>query len=201
MSVTIPFSQACERNKFPILEILIDHFKEVNSVLEIGSGTGQHAIYFAKNMPQLIWQTSDQNENLNGIQAQLKNCDVGNALLPISLDVSQKNWNVNSQIYDAVFSANTLHIMSMEKVQQFFEGLNAVTKSGSILAIYGPFKYNGEFTSESNMQFNQSLISRGVGSGIRDFEEIDCLASTQGFSLQHDYPMPSNNQCIIWQNN
>lgn len=200
--LNIPFSQACERNKDAILEVITPYLANAKTVLEVGSGTGQHAVYFARHCPHLAWQSSDQQQYLDGIRAQLLNShDDGrnNPLPPIELDVLQARWLSEDATYDAIFTANTLHIMSWEVVQAFFAGLPQVSAIGSKLIIYGPFKYHGEFTSASNQVFDQSLRVRGVGSAIRDFEAVDELAREQGFDLLQDVSMPANNQCIVWQ--
>lgn len=203
MSLTIPFSAACERNKDVILTVLKSHFESSDqhkTVLEIGSGTAQHAVHFAQNLPGFIWQTSDQECYLEGIQAQLENAQMGNVLPPICLDVTADDWNNHGQHFDAIYSANTLHIMSWDVVQAFFAGLPRVIDKG-LLIIYGPFKYAGQFTSASNQAFDQTLRSRKVGSAIRDFEKVNALAEEQGFSLVDDVMMPANNQILIWRKN
>jgi len=199
MTKTIPFSAACERNKDVILETIRPVLQHVKSVLEIGSGTGQHAVHFASALPHLVWQTSDQNEHLNGLRAQLETAKIANALPPIELDVTRLPWLHRTKQYDVVFTANSLHIMSWNTVRAFFEGLNNVTTKGSHLIIYGPFKYAGAFTSASNKEFDLSLRSRELGSAIRDFEAVDDLAKTTGFRLVSDTPMPANNQCLVFQ--
>ncbi len=199
MSLTVPFSAACERNKDPILEVLRPYFKDIASVLEIGSGTAQHAMYFAAHCPNLCWQTSDQAQYLDGIRAQLTNARQQNVLAPLCLDVTQPDWNNRGLRYDAVYSANTLHIMNRAQVQALFTGLPGVSMVGSLLMLYGPFKYRGEFTSASNAAFDQALRDRGQGSAIRDFEWVDQLASDVGFQLIADHTMPANNQCLIWR--
>jgi len=199
MSLSIPFSQACERNKEPISEVLSPYFSRIDSVLEIGSGTGQHAVYFAQQNPHLIWQTSDQAQYLDGINAQLDNMHCENALRPLELDVCQPKWLDNEQRYDAIFTANTLHIMGWQQVQAFFRGLNSVSSEQTYLFIYGPFNYDGSYTSASNASFDNSLRARGVGSAIRDFEAVDNLAFAEGFRLQSDHSMPANNRCLIWK--
>jgi cyclopropane fatty-acyl-phospholipid synthase-like methyltransferase len=200
MSLVIPFSEACERNKDAILETISPFLQEASSVLEIGSGTAQHAVYFARNTPHLSWQTSDQAQYIEGISAQLQNAEVANVMAPLQLDVRQTVWCESQQKFDLIYSANTLHIMSWDEVACFFTGLAAVSQPEAYLIFYGPFKYQGEFTSESNRQFDQILRARGVGSAIRDFEEVNQLAQDAGLSLVLDQAMPANNQCIIWQN-
>lgn len=205
--MNIPFSQACERNKDPILEAIQPYLQDAKSVLEIGSGTGQHALYFAQNLSHLTWQTSDQAQYLDGINAQINNAkqhnqELSNLINPFELDVTQPDWlpkALAGQKFDAVYSANTLHIMAWNQVKAFFAGLPEVVAKDTYLIIYGPFKYQGKFTSESNEVFDQDLISRGVGSAIRDFEEVDQLAKEVGFRLVKDIAMPANNQCLIWR--
>jgi len=204
MSITIPFSEACERNKEVILCTIRPYLETVSSVLEIGSGTAQHSIHFAKALTHLQWQTSDQIEYLEGINAALNKAlkadpNLNNVRPPFELNVNQAVWIEDGTRYDAVYTANTFHIMTQPDVEQFFAGLNAVTQVGSYLVVYGPFKYNGKFTSESNRNFDNTLRSRGVGSAIRDFEFVSGLASEQGFELIKDHSMPANNQCSVWQ--
>lgn len=197
-SITLPFSAACERNKDPILAALGGYFKELSSVLEIGTGTAQHALYFAQQHPHISWQTSDRAEYLDGILAQLQQAPLDNVLPPLRLDVQQQNW-VGGARFDAVYTANTLHIMNSQQVEAFFSGLPEVLNQQAWLFIYGPFKYQQKLTSQSNRDFDQSLRQRGVGSAIRDFEWIEELATKAGLRLLEDVAMPANNQCLIWQ--
>ena len=194
MSNAKPFSQACENNKQPILNHLKTVLQECQHVLEIGSGTGQHAVYFAANMPQLIWQCSDRAENIDGIRSWLTGT---NLPAPLTLDVRDSNWPVEQ--YDAIFSANTLHIMSWPEVELFFHKVNVQLKANALLCIYGPFKYGGDFTSPSNADFDLWLKRNNPVSGIRDFEAIRELAEHTGFQLVADHRMPANNQLLIWQ--
>ena len=207
----IPFSAACERNKDVILDAISPYLRNTKSVLEIGSGTAQHALHFAQNLPHLNWQTSDQCDYLAGVNAQIDNAksnsnELVNLLSPIQLDVTQENWlaellidKSKEQAYGAVYTANTFHIMDWSMVRAFFTGVQQVSKQGTYLVVYGPFKYQGKFTSASNQDFDQDLQNRGVGSGIRDFEEVDKLSKSAGFVLIKDIAMPANNQCLIWQ--
>lgn len=207
VKLNIPFSQACERNKDPILEVIQPYLVTSKSVLEIGTGTAQHALHFAQHLPHLNWQTSDQLQYLDGINAQIDNAkqhnnELDNLLSPFQLDVTQAKWLADldkEQNYDAVYTANTFHIMDWSMVKAFFKGLPQVVKPASYLIVYGPFKYQGKFTSASNQSFDQDLRSRGVGSAIRAFEEVDNLAQAAGFTLVKDVAMPANNQCLIWQ--
>ncbi len=191
-----PFSAACERNQQPILEVLQAHFADRRRVLEIGSGTGQHAVFFAAHMPWLTWQAADRAENLPGIRAWRDEAARPNLPAPLELDVNGP-WPV--QHYDAVFSANTLHIMSWGEVQRLFAGLQAVMADDAKLAVYGPFNYGGRFTSASNAAFDASLRQAAAHMGIRDFEAVDALARGIGLQLLEDRAMPANNRCLVWQ--
>jgi cyclopropane fatty-acyl-phospholipid synthase-like methyltransferase len=192
-----PRSPACDRNRDPILNVLRVHFADRKHVLEIGSGTGQHAVYFAQALPHLLWQATDCAENLDGIRLWLKEADLPNTTPPLELDVNAKKWPRTR--FDAVFSANTLHIMSWVEVEQMFSGLSEVMSENAKLAIYGPFNFGGRFTSESNAAFDASLKAQGPHMGIRDFEAVDALAQRIGLKLIEDAAMPANNRCIIWQ--
>ncbi len=191
-----PFSPACERNREPILEVLRDWFADRKQLLEVGSGTGQHAVHFAAALPKLRWQASDVPENLPGIRLWLKEAALPNTPAPIAWDV---NDSPPAGEYDAVFSANTLHIMSWKEVERMFGALPRLTKRGAVLVIYGPFNYEGQYTSQSNAQFDEALHSANPKRGIRDFEEVDALANASGFTLKEDRTMPANNRCIVWK--
>jgi cyclopropane fatty-acyl-phospholipid synthase-like methyltransferase len=191
-----PFSDACERNRDPIFSALRSHFSDRERVLEIGSGTGQHAVYFAEKMPSLIWQSSDRAENLPGVRAWLDEAVLPNTPPPIDLDVND-DWPTDR--FDAIFSANTLHIMSWSEVERLFRKLASISTPDAKLAIYGPFNYDRQFTSESNAAFDRSLKSRGAHMGIRDFETVNALASNAQFALIDDVPMPANNHLLVWQ--
>lgn len=191
-----PFSAASERNREPILAVLREHFADRRHVLEIGSGTGQHAVHFSAALPQLVWQTSDRDENHEGIRLWLEDAALANVKAPLSLDVSGP-WP--DARYDAVYSANTLHIMSWPEVEQFFAKLPQVLADDAVLAIYGPFNYDGKFTSESNAAFDASLRAAVPHRGIRDFEAVDRLANAAGLNLVNDHAMPANNRCLVWR--
>jgi hypothetical protein len=192
-----PFTPACERNRDPILSVLHAHFSDRTHALEIGSGTGQHAVYFAAALPSLIWQTSDRSENLPGIRAWLAEANLANTPPPIELDVATGLWPTAR--YDAIFSANTLHIMSWAEVEMLFAALAGITTTDAKLAIYGPFNYDGAYTSASNAAFDESLKQRAPHMGIRDRQGVDRLAHEAGFALIDDVPMPANNRMLVWQ--
>jgi cyclopropane fatty-acyl-phospholipid synthase-like methyltransferase len=195
--VNKPFSGASERNREPILAVLREHFADRRRVLEIGSGTGQHAVHFAAALPQLAWQSADREENLDGIRLWLEDAALPNTPPPLVLDVNQADWPARE--YDAVFSANTLHIMGWDEVREMFRRLPEVMLPGAKLAIYGPFNYQGRFTSQSNADFDAALKHADPRRGIRDAEAVDELADAAGLKLQQDHAMPANNRCRVWQ--
>jgi SAM-dependent methyltransferase len=193
----LPHSDACERNKEPILAVLREAFAGCTHVLEIGSGTGQHAVHFALAMNWLVWQPSETTEAMPALRKRIFAEGPSNLRAPVVLDVTQTPWDVRR--VDGVFTANTLHIMHWPQVEAFFAGLPAVAKPATVLAIYGPFRYGGEYTSDSNAEFDELLRARDTGSGIRDFEAVDALANAAGFRLAADHRMPANNRTLIWQ--
>jgi cyclopropane fatty-acyl-phospholipid synthase-like methyltransferase len=192
-----PFAPACERNRDPILSVLRAHFSDRSHVLEIGSGTGQHAVHFAAAMPSLVWQTSDRSENLPGIRAWLAEANLSNTPPPIELDVAEGSWPATR--YDAIFSANTLHIMSWSEVERLFAALPDITTAEAKVAIYGPFNRDGAYTSASNAAFDESLKQRAPHMGIRDIEAVDRLARKAGLAMIDEAPMPANNRTLVWQ--
>jgi SAM-dependent methyltransferase len=194
----LPFSQACENNKQPILNILQSIFASCKSILEIGSGTGQHAIFFAEKMPWLTWQPSDQKTYLMGIAHQRENSALTNLLAPIELNVSTQPWP-SLETIDGIFSANTCHIMSWAMVEDFIAGVGKTLISDGIFCLYGPFNYQGKFTSESNAQFDAWLKQRDNLSGIRDYEAMLVLAEKNGLQQQADHSMPANNRLLVFK--
>lgn len=192
-----PFAESCEQNRQVILDVLKEIFIQPGTVLEVGSGTGQHAVYFSEALSHTQWQPTDCEENLSGIQAWLDDAGLDNVLPPEILDVEQADWPVANIQY--VFSANTVHIMSWDAVQAFFAGLDAVLQSQGLLALYGPFNYNGQFSSDSNARFDQWLKQRDALSGIRDFDALNNLAQKAGMEFVHDYEMPANNRILVWR--
>ena len=190
-----PFSQACVNNRDPILSILKRALAPCTRVLEIGSGTGQHAVHFAPALTHLHWQPSDRKENIPGIHAWMAEQPSSNLMPPIILDVD-KRWPAAT--FDGFFTANTCHIMAWDSVVNLFAGLGKVARSGSVLAVYGPFKYGGGYTSQSNARFDQWLKSQHPHQGIRDIEDISRLAEDAGFGLVEDNSMPANNQLLVF---
>lgn len=191
-----PFSQACENNKTSILLHLKRLFKHTQNVLEIGSGTGQHAVYFAQQMPHLIWQTSDRVINHNGIDLWLNEHPSKNLLPPIALDVTTYDWAIKT---DAIYSANTAHIMPWAAVEALFKGAGAALNKKGLFVLYGPFNYGGEFSSDSNARFDEHLKLSEPKQGIRDYEKIVALANSVGLTAQEDNPMPANNRLLVFK--
>ena len=192
-----PYAESSVQNREPILSVIKPLFAECKHILEIGSGTGQHAVYFAEKMPHLIWQTSDRAENHAGIKMWLDEANLLNTRLPLALDVSKYRWSEKQ--YDAMISINCVHIMAKSDVQAMFAGCGGILSRGGLLVLYGPFNYGGQYSSESNAQFDLWLKERNSVSGIRDFEWLDSLAIRGGMTLLGDYEMPVNNRILCWE--
>ena len=192
-----PYSPSCERNREPILALLRQTFAERRHVLEIGSGTGQHAVHFAAAMPWLTWQCSDVADNLPGIRCWLDDAGLANTPPPIALDVARGPWP--AQRFDALFSANTLHIMGWAEVEACFAALSAALEPSATVAVYGPFNHGGAYDSDSNRAFDAWLQARDPRSGIRDVEAVAALAHAIGLRLLDDVAMPANNRCLLWR--
>lgn len=191
-----PYAPACERNRDPILAVLREQFADCRRVLELGSGTGQHAVYFGAGLPHLLWQPSDVRENHAGIRRWLADEGPGNVRPPLVLDVSGV-WPEES--FDAVFSANTLHIMGWSDVRALFSALPGVMAPAGPLVIYGPFHYGGEPTSDSNARFDADLRAQPGDMGIRDADAVNALAESTGLEWVADVAMPANNRCLVWR--
>ena len=192
-----PYAESCDQNREPILQVIRPLLQNAQKVLEIGSGTGQHAVYFAQQMPHLRWHTSDRAEYHDGIRAWIADSGLDNVQPPIELDVLRSQWPVLD--IDAVFSANTCHIMHLDEVQALFAGVGQLLGQGGKFLLYGPFNYHGDYTSDSNARFDQWLQARDPLSAIRDFEAVDALAQQAGMVLQQDYAMPANNRILYWK--
>ncbi len=194
---TLPFSQSCENNKVYIGRHLQNLFADRCKVLEIASGTGQHAAFFARQLRGLVWQPTEIPANLATLEPRCELYEGGNLLPPKCLDVCSRPWGM--PVPDAVFTANSLHIMPYDAVQELFLELGARASRGTLLVVYGPFNYSGEYTSDSNARFDQWLERQHPLSAIRDFESVTGLAEEAGFELQSDFNMPSNNRLLVWQ--
>lgn len=199
----LPFAPSAERNKDAILAGLRPHLARCRRVLEIGSGTGQHAVHMSAALPQLVWQCSELPGTVSGLAARLEAEGTVRTPPPLALDVAAPPWPLPASgapdAFDAVFTANTLHIMSFAHVGQFFARIGEVLAPGGLCCVYGPMKYGGAFTTKSNAEFDAQLRARDPLSGIRDFEALDELAQAQGLTLLEDLAMPANNQLLIWR--
>lgn len=190
------FSQACDNNKLALLNVLQQQLSKPGSVLEIGSGTGQHAVFFASHLPHLQWQTSDLAQNHPSIQAWIADYTGENVQPPVALDVNQHDWGFDQ--LEAIFTANTAHIMAWDEVLQMLSGSAQALVPGGKLVIYGPFNYGGEFTSDSNARFNDWLQQQAPHRAIRDFESVCKAAAAHALVLAEDYEMPANNRCLVF---
>lgn len=188
-----PFSQACENNKGPILAVLAQYFSATKVVLEIGSGTGQHGVYFAKHLQHLTWQTSDVTQNHLGIEQWIAEYPSPNILPPLPFVIGADSWPNFS--FDGVFSANTTHIMQKSEARLMMKMVGEFLPMGGIFCQYGPFKQGGKYSSQSNQDFDSNLKAQGYG-GIRDLEDLQLWAKE--LRLKHIVEMPANNVCLIW---
>lgn len=192
-----PFAPATERNSQPILDVIRHEFRASRSVLEIGSGTGQHAAAFGAALSHLTWQTSDRDENHTGIRAWLDEAAARNILHPLSLDVMTAELPRAS--FDAVFSANTAHIMSFAAVEKMFALVSSVLKDDGVFCLYGPFLQNGEFSTPSNAEFDRSLRHRDPEMGIRSLEDLERIGRNGDLHRSRLYAMPANNLLAVWE--
>ncbi len=192
----LPFAEACEENKQVIAEVLRPYMQIGTEVLEVGSGTGQHAVFFAEQFPQSHWQTSDRQDCIEGLRARIDATGLTNTPDPLMLDVCG-NWP--DDYYDLIFSSNTLHIMDEHSAETFLSRCNQCLKPGGHLIVYGAFNYNQNFTSESNRNFDQCLKERNPSSGIKDFKWVGRIANAAGFKLIDDITMPANNRSLVWR--
>ncbi|MCC5812292.1 MAG: DUF938 domain-containing protein [Ectothiorhodospiraceae bacterium] len=191
------WAEACERNKGPILQVLQRHLVAPLTVLEIGSGTGQHAVHFSRHMPHLVWQPSDQVENLPGIARWAEEARLPNLLSPVVLDVTVQPWPITRA--GAVYSANTAHIMHWEGVEAMFAGASRILPEGGHFFLYGPFSMGGKHNSESNELFDAALQAQDPGMGIRDLDALEELGEHCGLRLETAEPMPANNLTLVWR--
>lgn len=192
-----PFSEACERNREPILHVIKHWFITPGAVLEIGAGTGQHAVYFATNLPHLTWTATDREENLDGIRLWIDEAALPNVRGPVRLNVSDERWPVVVTQY--VFSANTAHIMSWTEVERMFAGVARTLQSGGTFCLYGPFNRDGHYTSESNRAFDESLKSRDPNMGVRNDRDLIDLGARCGLAFAADHSMPARNRLLVWR--
>lgn len=191
------FAESAERNSGPILEVLRSAFAQCRNVLEIGSGTGQHAVRFASTLEYLQWQTSDLDENHESIKAWIADSGLTNIASPLSLDV--RTATLPEHCYDGIYSSNTAHIMSYAAVEDMFSIVGRALCDGGAFCLYGPVRQHGEFNTASNAEFDRTLRARDPESGIRDLEDLDELGSRHGLARTHFYAMPANNHIAVWR--
>lgn len=192
-----PYAEYAVRNAAPILEILNREFRGSTRVLEIGSGTGQHAVAFAAALGHLHWQTSDLDENHAGINAWIDALQLENVSAPLSMDVRVAD--VESDSYDGVFSSNTAHIMGIDAVERMFSLVGTALREHGVFCLYGPFRCDGKFNTQSNADFDADLRGRDPVMGIRDIEKLDEFGAVTGLRRQRLYAVPSNNYVAVWQ--
>ncbi|TGN40259.1 DUF938 domain-containing protein [Marinobacter confluentis] len=193
----LPYSQACENNKAPILEKLHQIFDTPGKVLEIGSLTGQHAVHFAQAMPHLQWQPTDHPDAADTCRPRLAQAALPNVLPVIALDVSDPDWPVDR--FTWAFSANTAHIMAWNEVEQMFRQIGKRLLENGAFCLYGPFNQQGQYSSESNRQFDRHLRAQAPAMGIRDLDDIDRLAEEAGLMLADIFDMPANNRLLVFR--
>lgn len=191
-----PYAESSEQNRGPILAVLREVFRACTRVLEIGSGTGQHAVHFGRHLRHLAWVPSELPEHLPGIRLWLEEASLPNVEPPLALDVNAPVWPVG--FVDGVFSANTAHIMDEASVAAMFAGVGRTLAPGGVFALYGPFHYGGRATSSSNAAFDAWLRARDPAMGVRHFEDLDALARSAGLRLLDDRSMPANNRTLVW---
>ena len=192
-----PMSPAAERNQEPILKVLKDFITyEDRRLLEVGSGTGQHAVYFAPHFPQLEWHPTDVSGKLKGIKQWMHEAGVRNIQPPVRLEIGKDDFPKLK--FDVVFTANTFHIMPWKEGKSLIKLLGHRLREGSRAIFYGPFKYDGQFTSPSNEAFDRQLKESDPTSGIRAFEDINKAMIKNGFELIDDIDMPANNQMLVY---
>ena len=197
MSYNKPFCEACERNKTVICQYLAQWLEAGDQVLEIGSGTGQHGVYFTSQLPDINWQCTDLHEQLVGLRTWTNSAATDKLLPPFELDVNSYDWQTRQ--YQAVFSVNTLHIMSWASVSHFLAHVHLALVAGGKLIIYGPMRYQNTYTTNSNAEFDRYLKSCDPDYGMRDFERVNEILQQHGFTLTADQAMPANNQLLLWR--
>lgn len=193
-----PISEACLRNQEPIAEALTSLFAKVRTVFEIGSGTGQHAVFIAKKIPHLEWYPSDLSECLPGIRVWIAEADLPNVKAPIEVDVSSSHWPLEKQ-FDAVFTANTIHFVGWDVVKAMLAGVASILQPQGLFCVYGPFNKDGQFTSVGNQHLDSWLKSRDATSGIKDIEEVCLLAYDHGLVLEQTLQLPANNLLLVFR--
>ena len=190
------FAPSCERNKEPILAVLCEILNARGVILEVGSGSGQHAVHFARGLPHMEWQPSDVAENLPSISAWRAEAGLANLREPLMLDLFADDWPIT--VAQAVVCINTIHIVSWKAVESLFAGAGRVLAPGGIMYVYGPYRYALRPLEPSNEEFDRWLKARDSRSGVRLFEDVNRLAGQHGLMLTGDRAMPANNRSLWW---
>lgn len=194
----IPFSEACERNKEPILEVLQEVLKPIHrSVVEVGAGTGQHATFFAQAFPHIKWTPTEVYANLPHLNKLVQESGLKNLTPPFKMKVGEDDIPIRT--YDVIYTANTFHIMSWKDCKTFMKLMGHRLEKGGLAIIYGPFNYGGKFISKSNEEFDTWLKGRDPASGVRNFEDVNNTMKKNGFELVEDYEMPANNSTLVYR--
>ena len=189
---------APERNKQPILEVLRRVLPLRGTLLEIASGTGQHIVYFARELPELAFLPSDvEPANLSSISAFVEEAALPNLRAPRELDVRASDWGVGQ--VDAIFNANLIHITPWDCAEGLVRGAARHLLPGGVLVLYGPYRLHGAHTAESNAAFDADLRSRDPRFGVRDAEAVIDLAASVGLEFLERVPMPANNQTLVFR--
>ena len=196
-AMTGPFNPAAERNKVPILVAIAPYLTHASTVLELGAGSGQHALYFASQLPHLRWQATEQPGNLTGLMLNLTSAVLPNLAVPVGLDVLVQPWPWRA--LDAIFAANVVQCMAREAVEAMFRGVAASLAGDGVFLLYGPFNRDGRFTSDGNQQLDAWARSLDVRFGLRDRAALETLAGQHRLRLCDDQAMPANNQLLCWR--
>ena len=191
------YSPAAEKNKTPILEVFRERLAPTARVLEVGSGAGQHALHFTDALPELRWQPTEHPAVMSALEANLGAAARDAILPPLALDLATDSWPTGP--FDAVYAANVMHIVSVPLGEVLIRGAASVLREGGQLLLYGPYKFGGTFTTESNAEFDQWLKARDPRSGVREFEAVARVAETAGLELVDNRAMPSNNQLLCFR--
>lgn len=192
------FSPSTTRNREPILAVMAQHFPISGKVLEIASGAGEHAVFFASALPGLTWQPSDPDEAAReSITAWIAHEHVRNVLPPVAIDVRQTNWNIDGP-FEAIVAINMIHISPWDATTGLMAGAARRLAPGGHLFLYGPYKRGGAHTAPSNEAFDASLNARNPLWGVRDLEEVEREANANGLALHSIVEMPANNLSVLF---
>ncbi len=191
------YSPAAEKNKTPVLEVLRERLAPTARVLEVGSGSGQHALHFTEALPELRWQPTEHPAVMPALEANLGAAGREAILPPLALDLAADSWPIGP--FDGVYAANVMHIVSVPLGEALLRGAASVLGEGGQLLLYGPYRFGGAFTTESNAEFDQWLKARDPASGVRDFEAAAAAAEAVGLVFADNRAMPSNNQLLCFR--